>query len=139
MKNKNVNSKHEIIEDHWCFPTTTPNEDETREIVARVAEIAMRAIFENFCYTFGGETYQQSSGGPIGARVTMAAARRVMQDFGSHYRYTLELAKMEVALLSGYVDDVRKGGTSLRLGLRFNITTWTCNWTKAACIEDEQL
>ena len=99
----------------------------------------MRVIFENFNYKFGGNTYQQASGGPIGARVTMAAARLVMQDWGFQVRATLELAKMEVAMLSGYVDDVRKGATSLRLGQRFDITTWTWQWSEEALNEDEEM
>ena len=139
MKNKNVNAKKETIEDTWVFPRNTPTEIEIREIVARVAEIAMRAIFENFNYNFGQNTYQQASGGPIGARVTMAAARLVMQDWGFNVRATLEMAKMEVALLSGYVDDVRQGGTSLRLGLRFDIANWKWTWSEEALKEDEDL
>ena len=94
----------------WLFREQEPNENEMMEIVARVAEIGTRIIFENFNYRFGGNTYQQASGGPIGARVTMAASRLVMVDFGSNYRSALELSKMELALLSGYVDDVRQGG-----------------------------
>lgn len=87
MKNKNVNAKKETIEDTWVFPRNTPTEIEIREIVARVAEIAMRAIFENFNYNFGQNTYQQASGGPISARVTMAAARLVMQDWCFNVRW----------------------------------------------------
>ena len=82
LKIKEINSKKEKIEDQWDFPEDVPTEEEEREIVARVAEIGVRAIFEHFCYRFGGKTFQQQSGGPIGARVTMAAARIVMQDWG---------------------------------------------------------
>ena len=51
----------------------------------------------------------------------MAAARIGIQDWGEKTRITLELAKMELALFSGYVDDVRQGETSLRLGLRYDL------------------
>ena len=139
MKNKNINARKETIEDSWVFPRSSVTEREVREIAARVAEIAMRVIFENFNYTFGEQTYQQASGGPIGTRVTMAAARLVMQDWGYQVRITLEMAKMELALLSGYVDDVRQGGTSLRLGMRFDIKKWSWTWSEEALREDEDL
>ena len=50
-----------------------------------MAEIGVRVIFENFIYKFGEKMYRQGSGGPIGARVTMAASRLVMIDWGEHY------------------------------------------------------
>ena len=56
------------IEKQWCFPRCEPNEQEEREIIARCAEIATRSIFENFCYKFGGKTYKQTDGGPIGGK-----------------------------------------------------------------------
>ena len=42
-------------------------------------ELAVVFFFKNFCYTFGGRKYIQVDGGPIGARITMAVARIVMQ------------------------------------------------------------
>ena len=138
MRNKNLNSKKEKIEETWCFPMTAPTEEEEKEIAGRVAEIGMRTVFKNFTYKFWGSSYRQRSGGPIGARVTMAASRLVMQDWGSTYRVSLELAKMEVGLLSGYVDDVRQGGTCLRWGLRFEIEKKEWRWTECAMLEDEE-
>ena len=46
-------------------------------------EIGVRFLFENFTYKFAKESYKQESGGPIGARVTMAAAHIVMKDCGA--------------------------------------------------------
>ena len=51
-------------------------EREKTEIVARVAEIALRVIFENFNYKFGGNTYCQESRGPIGAKGEGCRMRR---------------------------------------------------------------
>ena len=48
-------------------------------------EIAMRVVFENFTYNFGGKTYLQRSGGPIGNRLTMACSRVMMQEWGETY------------------------------------------------------
>ena len=52
-----------------------------------------RVIWENFCYKFAGKTYKQSTGGPIGARVTMCAARLIMQDWGERYKPEDSIAK----------------------------------------------
>ena len=82
MKAKDINSKEGDIEKQWIFPNKNPSEQQIREIQARCAEIATRFLFSNFCYKFQGKTYLQSKGGPIGARVTMAAARIVMSEWG---------------------------------------------------------
>ena len=52
------------IEKQWCFPRCVPNEHEEKELIARCAEIATRAIFENFCYKFGGKVYLQKDSMP---------------------------------------------------------------------------
>ena len=39
----------------------------------------------------------------------MALAR-----LGSEYKETLELSRMELGLLAGYVDDMRQGGAGIR-------------------------
>ena len=69
----------------WSFPIAEPTKQQIREIQARGAEIGVRFLFENFPYKFSGESYQQMGGGPIGARVTMAAARIVMSDWGERW------------------------------------------------------
>ena len=48
----------------------------------------------------------------------------------------MERSKMELLLLTGFVDDVRQGGTSLRIGLRYNIEKKEWNWSKDAFNED---
>ena len=79
----------------------------------------MRIILENFMYTFGGKSYLQKLGGPIGARVTMAAARLVIQDWSEQYRMILIKAKLEIYLFQGYVDDGCQGSSKIRRGMKF--------------------
>ena len=62
----------------WFYPDREPTELHKRMIIARCCEIAVRTVFENFTYKFGGKFYKQQEGGPIGARLTMCAARLVM-------------------------------------------------------------
>ena len=120
MKNKNLNSKnYDDILKTWEFPDRYPTDGEKRELLARMGEIGLRAIFENFMYTFTGKNYLQMSGGPIGARVTMAAARLVMQDWSEQYKIILTKAQLEIWLFNGYVDDGRQGTGKLEMGMRF--------------------
>ena len=88
-------------------------------IVGRVAEIGMRSGFDNFSYRFAGESYKQSQGGPIGARVTMAAARLVMQTWGEEYGEILRSSGLEVDFLNGYCYDNRQESTLLKKWMRF--------------------
>ena len=101
MKNKAINSKTEIIENEWEFRKgVSPTEQESKELIARVAEIGLRTIFEKFCYRFGGKVFIQMKGGPIGARVTMACARLVMVHWGRMVQSSLSLSIMEITLFS---------------------------------------
>ena len=45
-----MNSKKGKIEYQWVFPKREPTELQTREIIARVAKIGVRVLFENFTY-----------------------------------------------------------------------------------------
>ena len=79
-----VMSKKSKLEKQWYYPRDKITEEQERDIISRCTEIAVRTLFEKFTYNFGGKNYLQSKGGPIGARITMACARLVMQDWGSH-------------------------------------------------------
>ena len=89
-----------------------PTEKERRQIIGRVAEIGTRVVFENI--------YHQHGGGPIGARVTMCAAKMVIQNWARKYEGILLRAGLRVPLMSGYVDDGRQGSTVLRKGMMFD-------------------
>ena len=138
MKSKDINSKEGDIGKQWIFPKK-PTDQQIREIQARCAEIATRFLFQNFCYKFQGNTYLQSKGGPIGARVTMAAARIVMSDWGEEWRKLIEAAGVKLPQLDGYVDDVRNRSTSLRFGTRWNDKERKFTWTREDMMEDKRM
>ena len=60
MKSKFVNSKRDEEETQWYYPKAQPNRQERKMIVARVAEIGTRVIFENFTYQFGEDIFAQT-------------------------------------------------------------------------------
>ena len=76
MKGKEVG-----LESVWEFPQLEPTEYQKRILLSRATEIAVRTIWRNFKYVFGGDVYLQSHGGPIGARVSMACSRLIIQDW----------------------------------------------------------
>ena len=138
MKSKFVNSKKDLEEKQWLFPKAQPNRKEKRMIVARVAEIGTRFIFENFTYQCGEDIFKQMSGGPIGARVTMAAARIVMQNWSRQYRDILLKSGIRLTDLSGYVDDGRQAGTTLRRGMRYDKNEKMFKFSKEALEDDDR-
>ena len=127
-------------EGQWVFPKKEKdfNEVEKKEVISRCVEIGVRVVFDNFCYKFGGDTLRQGSGGPIGARVTMAAARIVMQTWSEDYRRILEAAGLRVGLLTGYVDDVRQISTCLKEGIRFSKDNKRFEYSEEAKKEDQE-
>ena len=70
-------------------------------------------------YNFGGETFLQLFGGPIGARLTMAIARLVMQQWREDFEPILERSNIVEYLKALYVDDGRSVQRKLFLGERF--------------------
>ena len=62
----------------------------------------------------------------------MACSRLVMQDWGERYHEILLRADLKITLLKGYVDDIRKACSLLKMGTRFNtaknLFTWKQEW-----------
>ena len=71
-------------------------------------------------YHFGGETYLQLDGGPIGARLTMAIAKLVMQQWKEEFNVILQNSNIKEYLAAIYVDDGRSLQRKLSLGERYN-------------------
>ena len=119
MQNIEMKGKKKHLSNTWAFPAATPTEREKRVLLQKMTEIGVRVIFRNFVYSFGGELFLQSEGGPIGARVTMACARLVMDDWATKYRGILERSGIEVRVMKGYVDDGRQISELIIRGTRY--------------------
>ena len=72
-------------------------------MVGMIAEIGVRVLWENYCYDFGGKTFKQKEGGPIGQRPTMAASRIIMTDFFVKYCFKISFQCVSCSLLAGEV------------------------------------
>ena len=96
MQNPEIKGKKAGGRKVWKFPKAEPTEKEKR--ILRATEIGVRTVFRNFIYEFGGEDIIQTEGGPIGARVTMAASRCVIQHCETKYRDVLEKSGLSVRI-----------------------------------------
>ena len=87
--------------------------------MAIMLEISVKFFFGNFMYTFGGFKFIQTSGGPIGARVTMLLARLVMQEWWDRSKAILKESDLKEYLRAIYVDDGRMMIEKLKEGVRY--------------------
>ena len=108
-------------------------------MIGMIAQIGIRILWETYCYNFGGKTYLQGEGGPIGQRPTMAASRLVMEEFFAEYRKVLEQAEVKIMLMKVYVDDGRQLTTLLRKGMRYDAESKQFRWDMMAEEEDKEL
>ena len=139
MNSKGLSYKENSEEMQWFYPRRNPEEEVVKEMIGLVAQIGVRVLWENYCYDFGGRTYIQGEGGPIGQRPTMAASRLVMEEFFHEYRRILEKAEVRIMMMKVYVDDGRQLTTLLRKGMRYNEEEKEFRWSMLAEEEDLEL
>ena len=139
MGSAGLRNKENSEEIQWFFPRKNPGEEVLKEMIAMVAQIGIRILWGTYCYNFGGKTFLQGEGGPIGQRPTMAASRLVMEEFFSQYRRVLEKAEVKIMMMKVYVDDGRQLTTLLRKGMRYDAEIKEYRWNMIAEEEDKEL
>ena len=87
--------ENKMVQSMWVWPEKEPNEKELNSLMAIMLEIAIKFFLDNFVYTFRGEKYLQRSGDLIGARLTLAIARLVMQDWWNKFSHILKVSKLK--------------------------------------------
>ena len=87
--------------------------------MATVVKIACRTLFENHLYEFGGRTYRQKVGGPIGLRATCAIARLVMCTWDKLWAIRLNQLGIKTELKTRYMDYGRAVLHPIRHGWRW--------------------
>ena len=90
-----MESDDEVI---WVFPNREPTELEKKRLLASCFEIAVRVAFTSHMYQFGGKTFLQKDGGPIGVRLAGAAARIVMGEWDARLNSLMEVNSLMVWL-----------------------------------------
>ena len=115
IRNKEINSKYTNTEIELIIPPFQPTNEEKKEMHGITCEIVVRIKWEKFTYRFGKKIYLQKSGGPIGARITMACSRLVMQQWGEAYTSVLLRSNIRLRMFGNYVDDIPQGTNRGRL------------------------
>jgi hypothetical protein len=105
--------------------------------LSKMAEIGTRVLWTNFVYEFGGEYFLQMEGGPIGARITMAGSRLVMQEWAEGYREVLDKSGVTRDAHKGYVDDGRQITDLMIRGSRYEKSRKRFIWREDWESEDE--
>ena len=113
-------SKESDDEVRWEFPEREPSDLEKRKLLAACLEIGVRCAFASHLYQFGGRTYHQKDGGPIGTRLSGSVARIVMIEWGRRLLTIMNENKIKVWLAAFYVDDVRLVTSLLEKGVRWD-------------------
>ena len=90
---------------------TTPPSHRRRMTCCIMVEKGTRVLWTNFCYIFGNKIYHQKEGGPIGARITVAARSSITMAVRSSIRLYMKP--------TNYVDDVRQGSDQIKKGIRY--------------------
>ena len=104
---ESIHTDHNKQEDKWVFPKVEYTDTEKRLLIGAVLEIALRTVWENSCYSFGGRYYHQQQGSPTGRRIAMAAARIIVgYNIGKEVTEMLQTGDIKIWSKSGYVDDL---------------------------------
>ena len=83
------------------------NNLEKKRIIGRVVETAVIVAMSTHLYSFGGDVYIQSSGGPIGMRSTASLAAVVMKKWDMRWKELMAREGIILDLMLRYVDDCR--------------------------------
>ena len=108
---------------------------EKKIIIGRVIEAAIIMAMSTHLYTFGGETYMQAAGGPIGMRSTACLAAVVMKVWDESWKKLMRREGVIIDLMLRYVDDCRAFMPSLNEGWFWNGRGFEFSWDK----REEQL
>ena len=99
-------------------------------IEATVVKIMILVMMNTHIYTWNGETFLQTAGGPIGLRSTCAVAHVVMNEWDAKWMEVCVDNNIRVGKKNRNMDDIRAFLKSLKEGWRWldgslcHITEW---------------
>ena len=94
-----------------------PSDLQRKKLIALSLMAAAKTVLENHIYTFNGEVFRQTKGGPIGENFTNLAASLCMCDMITTYKKILISLQIDktVKFIKVYVDDQDQAGKCLRI------------------------
>ena len=83
-------------EKQWKFPSVELTEVEKRMIMAEVLRLSIEIMYTTHIYSFGGRSYKQREGGPIGLRSMCALSRVVMARWDCKWKERMQQNNIKV-------------------------------------------
>ena len=105
-------------EKQWKFPPVELTELEKKMIMAEVMRLSIEIMYSTHIYSFGGRSYEQRKGGPIGLRSTCALSRVVTARWDCKWKERRQQSSINVEDDGRFVDDARVFMYSVRPGWR---------------------
>ena len=93
------------VDEKWTEGTIPTDMASKREILGKVLEIAVVKIFKSNIYRFGGNTYLQTDGAPIGMDLSGEIGRLVMAIWDGDFMELCDANNIVIDLNERYVDD----------------------------------
>ena len=88
----------------WNLPVRQPDEHARRITLRDALRIALTVIMKNHVYTFDNEIWKQTSGGPIGLKLTGVLAQIFMIWWDKEFAAKLDEMSIVVRMNKRYVD-----------------------------------
>ena len=107
-------------QEQWIFKDVELTEWERKMVVGEAVSLATRAMFHDHLYKFGGTTYHQAQGGPIGLCGTCAIAKLNMQMFDKKWEHRLMGVGIRNWRRMRYVDNGRLALPPIKAGWRWS-------------------
>ena len=106
-------------EKQWKFPNVELTSQERKMVISEVLRLSIEIMFSTHIYSFGGRSYKQKEGGPIGLRSTCALSRVVMARWDEKWKSRMQESNIKVEDDGRYVDDARVFMFPIRAGWRW--------------------
>ena len=136
--------------DKWWYPKDPKllTHEEKRQILGNIVQQLVTVVFNTHFYIWNGKIYHQQGGAPMGLRSACPISRAVMDFWVNQVKETEErtntlsrinpvmYSRLDLYLLSKYVDDVITALEKFRPGTRWDPTHKVFIWTPEAHQED---
>ena len=86
-------------------PKKSPTDQERKKLIAIAVSWLVRHTMTKFLYTFGGEDFKQSTGGPTGDEITQAMSRHLGNEYDENFLEKFENINIKIELFDRNVDD----------------------------------
>ena len=103
----------------WSMPKDQPSKKQKRKMITESLKAGMKFVMKNHVYCFDGTIRKQSSGGPIGLKLTGTLAQVFMLWWDLQLKERLNALGIELPFYKRYVDDINICCFEVQSGTRY--------------------